>query len=213
MNILIVAATPKEALPLTEKLSSGAFPGVRLLITGIGMVNTAFQLGKAFGTECPDLAINLGIAGSFHRNFSIGETVEVVRERFSEVGAEDHDELIGLREMGFPLLVNKEGEKVWEILENSRPSALDLPKVSGVTVNRVHGNEQSIANLVERVNPDIETMESAAFFQACLLQNVPFMAFRGISNFVEPRNLRNWRIDKAIESVNENVIKLLHELT
>src|SRR5688500_15548027 len=102
MNILIVTATAFEAAPLAEAMN--LVPGrsadgklrqftygkheVHILCTGIGMTATAFYLGKTLGDQY-DLAINLGLAGSFSRNLEIGSVVNVYSDRFSELGAED----------------------------------------------------------------------------------------------------------------------------
>jgi futalosine hydrolase len=42
-----------------------------VLITGAGMVPTAFALGRQFSNHKYDLAINLGIAGSFDRSIAL----------------------------------------------------------------------------------------------------------------------------------------------
>ena len=54
----------------------------------------------------------------------------------------------------------------------------------------------------------IETMEGAAFFQACLTEGVAFSEIRAISNFVEARNRENWMINEAIERLNQFIIDL-----
>ena len=40
----------------------------------------------------------------------------------------------------------------------------NLNHVKAITVNTVHGNEDSISKIINRLNPDIETMEGAAIF-------------------------------------------------
>jgi futalosine hydrolase len=81
--------------------------------------------------------------------------------------------------------------------------------VTGVTVNTVHGNERSIAAVVQRFGPDVETMEGAAFMYACLIHGVQFAQVRAVSNFVEKRSRSAWRIPEAIASLAAVVIRVL----
>ncbi|HMQ88955.1 MAG TPA: hypothetical protein PKB07_15270, partial [Flavilitoribacter sp.] len=59
---------------------------------------------------------------------------------------------------------------------------------------------------------DIETMEGAAFFYVCLMESVPFLAIRSISNYVEARNREAWDIPGAIRALNDVVKGLLEIL-
>jgi hypothetical protein len=54
-----------------------------------------------------------------------------------------------------------------------------LPRVNGITVNTVHGNQDSIARVVDRVKPDVESMEGAAFMYACLMSGRALRAGAG----------------------------------
>ena len=56
---------------------------------------------------------------------------------------------------------------------------------------------------------EVESMEGAAFFQACLLSGTPFREFRVISNKIEPRNKASWKIKEAIEVMNKALIELI----
>src|SRR5688572_22217951 len=110
-KILIVAATAAEIASTLEKLGipvatdKGVFltsdgkHDVMVVITGVGMVNTAFELGKLIGTHF-DVVINAGLAGSFI-GFSPGDVVNVTQDCFSELGAEDDKKFISIDDMGF----------------------------------------------------------------------------------------------------------------
>ena len=87
-----------------------------------------------------------------------------------------------------------------------------LKPVKAITVNTVHGNKNSIQSTVNLFNPDIETMEGAAFFKVCNYFNVPCMQIRSISNRVEKRNKSNWDIDLAIANLNMEVEKIIMDL-
>jgi futalosine hydrolase len=72
-----------------------------------------------------------------------------------------------------------------------------------LTVNKVHGYDASIDLMQKKYNCDLETMEGAAFFYVCLMENVSFLQIRSVSNYVEPRNKENWDIPLAINNLND----------
>lgn len=221
MNILIVAATQAEVKPLLNKLTIKAQTGnfsmcsyksinVDVLITGVGMTATAYHLGK-FLSKKYDFALNLGLAGAFNKNIDLGEVVNVTYDRFSELGAEDGDNFLTLAEIKlqdeneFPFT---KGELVNSFF--SKNKIIDeLPKVSGVTVNTVHGNEESIEKIISRYHPYVESMEGAAFLFACLTEKIPCAQVRAISNYVEKRNRDAWKIPLAIENLNKKALEIL----
>jgi futalosine hydrolase len=201
MNILLVAATQVEIQPLlTHFTNEKPFD---VLITGVGMVATAFALGQQLAQKKYDLAINLGIAGSFDRRINLGEVVEVTEDIFAELGAEDDDQFLTIAQMGF-------GESTFSATyQLDAMLLLPIKKVRSITVNTVHGEEKSIQKIVERLNPQLESMEGAAFFYACKRSMVPALQIRSVSNYVEKRNRENWKIGLAVNNLNNFAIELL----
>ncbi len=111
MNILITVATIQEinpfinALALNQKTKNKLFNGrfkkynITILITGIGVVSTTYNLTKEILRTKYDLAFNVGIAGSFKKDIAIGDVVNVMEDRFSEFGVEDGDKFILFNEL------------------------------------------------------------------------------------------------------------------
>lgn len=194
-KILIVAATAFETAYLREKIKDNH---VQFLHTGIGMVNTAYHLGKYLAQNRPDFAINVGIAGSFDKNIALGEVVEIIEDTFSEMGAEDNGHFLDMESMGFAIT---EEPLLYNTITNVAPSFLEIKKVTALTVNTVHGEKNSILACEKRWNKQVETMEGAAFFQIMCMEKIPFYAFRSISNYVEPRNRENWQIPLALTNL------------
>ena len=192
MEVLIVAATELEVV--SENVRN--FP---VLITGVGMVNTAMNLTKELIKSDYDLVINMGIAGSFSDDVKIGDVVEVVEDTFSEIGFEDGDKFSEFTDFRIKT-------------SYSVKSKTNLRKAKGVTINTVHGKEDSITEIVNRINSDIETMEGASVFKACEELDVSCMQIRAISNNVEIRNKDNWDIDLAIRNLNSEVEKIIDTL-
>ena len=224
MNILLVSATPFEIRPLQEWLNAkftaqeeGIFQKngltVRLLVTGIGLTATAWNLGRRLALHPPDLALNVGIAGAFDRSLQLGDVVHVTSERFGDLGVEEADgRFTDLFELA--LLEPTDPPFVNGLLYN--PDAAQyrfLPPVRGLTVNKVHGNQASI-HAIQQKYPDaqVESMEGAAFFYACLQSGIPFLQIRSISNYVEPRNRAGWQLGLAIEALNTTVVEMIHGL-
>lgn len=210
MKILLVAATYQEIEPFIKKVAPKFNPEewinlgnnqIKISITGVGMVATAYALGVALHQESYDLALNVGIAGSFYRNIKLGQLVEVREDILSELGAEDDEEFLSLDELEL-------GEVEFNATDKYQIKQ-QLRKVTAITVNTVHGNEDSISLIRERVNPTIETMEGAAFFYACEEANIPGLQVRAISNYVEKRNKENWNLALAVKNLND---WLVHDL-
>tara|TARA_B110001454_G_C12611270_1_gene388788 strand:+ start:110 stop:688 length:579 start_codon:yes stop_codon:yes gene_type:complete len=192
MNVLIVAATKSE-------ITSDKISDLPILITGVGMVNTAINLTKALNNNDYDLVINMGVAGCFLDEIKIGEVVEVVEDCFSEIGFENGESFSEFSEFDIKMKYKVEGKT-------------SLRKVKGLTVNTVHGNENSIHKMVERLHPDIESMEGAAVFKVCEEMKIPCIQLRSISNKVEKRNKENWNLDLAISNLNIEVEKIITTL-
>jgi futalosine hydrolase len=84
-----------------------------------------------------------------------------------------------------------------------------LRKVKGITVNTVHGTQQSINDIKKRLNPITESMEGAAVLYCSEKEGIPCLQVRSISNYVEPRNKDSWKIGLAIKNLNEWAIGFL----
>jgi futalosine hydrolase len=220
-HIVVVAATKMEMLPLLRQWEPYEVPdapglynvemrSVRLLITGVGMTATAFALGQYLERyPATRLVINAGIAGALDTRLELGSVVHVVTERFGDLGADDATgQFIDFTQNG--LIPSDEPPFSGGRLINSMASdAAFLPNVHGITVQRVHGEASGI-EAFQRQYPDVqvESMEGAAVFYACLQAGVPFLQIRAISNYVEARNVARWVIGPAVT----NLCKTLTEL-
>jgi len=212
MQILVVSATSLEVESLKSEAGSKSQESkvknqeIDFLVTGVGMVATAFALGKHLTTHQYDLAINLGIAGSFDRNIATGEVVEIIEDQLSELGAEDDEAFLPIEALGF-------GESIFKTdVRLSSYTDQQLKQVSAITVNTVHGHEPSIKKLSGRIQPQLESMEGAAFFYACTQAGVPCLQIRAVSNYVEKRNRDAWQIGLAIKNLNSFAAELLKVL-
>ncbi|HTH83067.1 MAG TPA: futalosine hydrolase [Mucilaginibacter sp.] len=221
MRILIVAATQPEVEPLMEALGMhgdedepnlfntrhASIANCSVLITGAGMVPTAFALARHLPHNVYNLVINLGIAGSFDRNIALGELAEITEDTFAELGAEDDNNFISIEKLGFGASIFKPTSSISQFTKK-----VNLKQAKAITVNTVHGNDDSISSIVDRLNPQLESMEGAAFFYACRELKVPCIQIRAVSNYVEKRNRDNWQIGLAVKNLNTFALDLLKEL-
>jgi len=171
---------------------------VELLITGIGSVATTFWLTQTLLQRSYYRAISIGIAGSFSDDINIGETVQITEDCFADLGIDDNGVFRTLREAS--LTCDKHD---CDFISNPFPLPSSHQNVRGITVQTTSGSQQRIDTLERRLKPKVETMENAAFFFVCSMMQLPFATFRAISNRVEPRNRNKWRVEEAIENVNE----------
>jgi futalosine hydrolase len=86
-----------------------------------------------------------------------------------------------------------------------------LRKVNGITVNTVHGSEDSIKEVKDEFDPAVETMEGAAFLRCCETFK-SYYQLRAVSNYVEKRDRSKWDIPLAIGNVNDFVIKMIRTM-
>ena len=213
VRLLIVAATEAEVGPIRPKLSACHNHHVEVLITGVGLVATAARVSKHLGEATYDLALNVGVCGSFDPALTPGTAVHVVSECLSELGAEDGDAFLSIQELG--LLGGNEPPFEGGCLSGIAPptnAAIDaLPRVRGISVSTAHGHEPSIAAVVRRLNPQVESMEGAAFVYACLIHRVPSAQIRVVSNVVERRNRGAWKLADAIDVLARTTIAILDQ--
>ncbi|MGA3014515.1 MAG: futalosine hydrolase [Bacteroidales bacterium] len=225
MKMLITSATRFEIRPLMDNFTfiqnedAPLFQcqyrdnSVDFLITGMGTTPTAYYLGKILSQTKYDYVINAGICGSYTNLLPIGKVVNVTEENFCELGAENNDQFISLFQLG---LVEPDDPpfRSGKLINNTptEGSVLKgLEPARGITSNTIHGHAETIRKMRELFKPDIESMEGAAFFYACLLSGVPFHEIRSISNFVEERDKSKWDIPLALANLNNVLFEILKE--
>jgi futalosine hydrolase len=225
VRILVVTATDAEVSRLVAGLEPLPGPSPRLrayrrhahavdvLTTGAGMVATAMWCSGLFARERYDLALNAGVCGSFRAALIPGAVVHVTSDCIADLGAEDGDAFLTVHDLK---LVGEDefpyrGGRIVNVAPPRNTALAALEQVTGITVNTVHGNAATIARAVERLDPDIESMEGAAFMSSCLLHGVPFAQVRAVSNVVERRNRAAWKLGDAIGALGEEMLRIIED--
>lgn len=226
MRLLIVASSNREILDFANKLEfvhqiennyrsykiGDMF--VDILVTGYGSVFTAYHLTRALNMINYDLAINIGLAGSFDHFLEQGFVVNVVQDQYGDLGVEHKNKIYTLfeeelmDENEFPFaegILNSLGNFEIEEVESLIP-------VKGITLNTLYADPKWINILRDKYSPEIETMNGAAFFYVCLSEKVPFLQIRAISHFVEIRRIENWNIPSALQNLSSSLLSIIEEL-
>jgi futalosine hydrolase len=210
MNWLLAAATTKEISPfLNYYRNSGDNADIDVLITGIGLPATSYSLTKQLGMKRPDLVLQAGIAGCFDKNILQGSVVVVKQDTIADLSVIENKELKTMFDLGlikpnqFPFRNGWLMNPHKDILGKTR-----LKMVKAISVNHITTARQ-ISNLYQRTfQPVIESMEGAALHHVCLMEKIPFLQIRGISNYIGERNKTKWNIKDAITNLNQEIIKL-----
>lgn len=218
MNILLTAATILEIAPFTALIQQRAIQitdntyklgnhHVTILIAGIGMMPAAWSLSRYFATTKPDIAIQAGIAGSFRTEWPLGKTLAVNHEYLADLGAElasgDFNDLFDIQ-LWQPDIPPFTGISLTNTFQGIPPIP-HLETASSASINTVTGTLPSRDKLLAKYQPDLESMEGAAFHYACLMDRIPFLQIRTISNYVEQRDRSKWNIPLAVRELNQSL--------
>lgn len=216
MHLLICAATQKEIEPLVSFLKQqpqGNNHTIRLLVTGVGGLATAYHVTKEILARRPDYVLQAGIAGSFQQTVISGRVVFVFEEILGDLGVIENEGWqdvfdLGLQADEFPFtekkLINPYCED-WK--------TFGLPFVRSLSVNEINTNAGRLKLLNEKYTPVIESMEGGAFHYVCLHEKIPFMQLRAISNQVGERNKADWKMEEAIDNLNTELKRIIISLT
>jgi len=181
-----------------------------LLITGVGGFATTFHLTRLLSSTKYELILNIGVAGSYNRNWPLGTVVMVQCDQFGDLGAEDNEDFIDLFDMG---LANPSNQPYKDGKLTPLPNKLlvntQLVNAQGITVNKVHGNSRSIEKIIDKYLAEIETMEGAAVFYTANMFGISSVQIRAISNYVEPRNKANWQLVLALNNLFVETLKIM----
>jgi futalosine hydrolase len=226
LRILIVTASNRELVELLNQLEfvhqiEPAYKSyqygslqIDILVAGYASAFTVYYLTRALNMINYDLIINIGLAGSFDHFLEQGFVVNVIQDQFADLGVEYKNNLYTIfeeelmNENEFPFVEGKlNGIGNFEIEEID-----SLIPVKAITVNTLYSDPKWIKLMRNKFNPEIETMNGAAFFYVCLSEKVPFLQIRAISHFVEIRRIENWNIPSAIKNLTNSLISIFNEL-
>lgn len=198
MSILIVSATKMEIQPFLD-----VHPDAEILITGVGMPSTIYQLMMACFKKKYSAIIQVGLGGTFGDELKLGEAVTVERDCFADIGIWENEKIISVFDMGLCDPELPPFENGWLINRNLHQIETTAPQVKAVTVNLLTDNPVYIEQMKLKYGAKVESMEGAALHFICLQNEIPFLQIRGISNRIGERDKSKWKIEEAVRASND----------
>lgn len=225
MNILIVAAEQEEldcAINAYNNLKGklGEQVNVTFSLTGIGATQACHTVTReiflALMEQKPyDFVMDIGIAGSYDmEEFPMGSAAIVSEEHFGDLGFETDNGFKDLFQYG---ILQRNGIPYTN--GALKRVALPFPQVErqlakykegiGITVQTVTGDPEKVDSLIKRYHPHIESMEGAAVYFTCIMEKVPFVELRTVSNAVGERDMKKWDIPAALATLGKCCSEIL----
>jgi futalosine hydrolase len=209
MQILLCAATSLEIQPAIDFISDELKGKIEVTITGVGSMETAYQLTRHIIQNKPGLIIQAGIAGCFEEIEGV-KLVAIERDAPADLGVTENGKFNSVFEMGLADPDRFPFSNGWLVNKHSVLKELDIEKVSGITVNEVTTDPGRIAHY-RSFGAHVESMEGAALHYVALMENIPFLQLRAVSNFIGERDKSKWKIAESIAALNTKLISLLKQ--
>ncbi len=218
MKCLLIAATAKEISPFLQHIndSSKSFYidfELDVLVTGVGLTASTYSITRQLALKKPDFVVQAGIAGSFTKKLSPGSVVVVKKEIIADLGVIEKKTWLDSFDLkladpnSFPFKSAALINPYATLLKRTR-----LKSVNAVTVNQITTAKKTIDIYAEKYKAAIESMEGAALHYVCLMEDVPFLQVRAISNYVGERNKKNWKLKESVQQLNNELIRLVESL-
>jgi futalosine hydrolase len=216
MNCLVVAATAIEIRPFLEQLGndslSSKIPATDVLISGIGLTATTYSLSGQVRIKRPDLVIQAGVGGCFDPSVPLGTVLAVKQEAIADQSVIELNQLRTLFDLQLVPQDQYPYQKGWLLNKSEVLKKTRLKKVKGISVNEITTSRQKVRFYQETFQPVVESMEGAALHYVCLMEKIPFIQLRSVSNYIAERNKKNWNMKESIGNLNQALIKLLASL-
>ena len=210
MDILLIAATAKEIEPFFEYYrNTKKTQNIDVLITGIGLTATTYRLLKQLQLKRPGLVIQAGVAGCFDGKIPLGAVVAVKKETIADQSVIELKKLKTLFDLQLVPHDQFPFKKGWLENNNEALKKLKLKKVNAISVNEITTSKQRVRFYEESFSPKIESMEGAALHYTCLMEKIPFLQLRSISNYIAERNKTKWDMKRSIVNLNNELIHVL----
>lgn len=195
MKIAVIFPTKDESKQFKRE-------DVDVIFGGVGLIASTYSTTKYLLTSKPDIIIMAGIAGVYKgSDLTIGDSVIVSRERISDLGF--------FNEHGF-----KDFSKMALDMDFDKSIDLDSPYIDSKLPFKVAVSNSmncAMASFVDVEGVDVENMEGAGFFYACMKEGVKFYELRTISNEVNLTH-DDWDYDKSITNLTTELNRLIDYL-
>ena len=214
MNCLVIAATPIEIAPfLTYLKKEKKFKyEIDVLITGIGLTAATYALLNQINIKKPAFIIQAGVGGCFDINIKLGTVVAIKKETIADQSVVELKTLKTLFDLKLLPQNKNPFSNGWLVNSNDILRKIKLKKVTGISVNEITTDKKKVKLYRDRFKPVIESMEGAALHYVSLMEKIPFLQIRSVSNYIAERNKQKWNMKEAVENLNKELISILIQL-
>ena len=185
---------------------------IDVLITGIGLTAATYSLTRQLHIKRPDIIIQAGVGGCFDTKHPLGSVFAIKQEAIADQSVVELDKLKTMFDLKLVPQNQYPFSKGWLVNENEVLKKIKLKKVIAVSTNEITTSKQKVKFYKETFKPVIESMEGAALHYVCLMEKIPFLQIRSISNYIGERNKKNWNMKESIINLNKELTSLLYKL-
>ena len=214
MHLLVCAATALEIKPTLETINRDQElrSKTSFVITGIGLAAATYHITKMLHTNRPSLVLQAGICGSLSNDLQLGEVLVIRSECIGDLGVTQERSFHSI----FDLKLQDPDEYPWKkgklYNNNSLLASCGLNVVDATTVNEITTTGARVEYYKEKLQTDVESMEGAALHYSCLLEKIPFLQVRAVSNYATERDKSKWQMSKAVANLNIKVLELISKI-
>lgn len=179
-------------------------------LCGFGPIVSGIRTSRLLAHHRPSRTILIGVAGAFSPDLNCGESIEFSEVACYGVGAGTGTEFISTDDMGW---------KQWK----SPDDELTISDTIGLEANQKHARKQLLScTAASASEADVflrlknfpmavaEDMEGFSVAASCKFDRQPLRIIRGISNRVGDRNKNNWKLQDAMQAVEQHLKQVLH---
>ncbi|MDP4131738.1 MAG: futalosine hydrolase [Bacteroidota bacterium] len=226
MRILLISATPPELRQTAEWLEAATHESREVarpqhdslplqteqLITGVGQLQTAYCLLKKICTHRPDFVIQAGIGGSTDAKH-IGQVFGIHSDSLADLGVKEKAGFKSIFDLSlgnpehFPFSDGSLKNPYTHLMAWSGFSFLE-----GITVNEISTTRSRIQALKQKSSCFVESMEGAALHYVCLMEKIPFLQIRSVSNVLGERDKSRWKLSESLTNLNVALIRFIKKL-
>jgi futalosine hydrolase len=182
------------------------------LVSGIGLTATTYSLTRQIQVKRPAMIIQAGVGGCFDTRISLGSVLAIKQEAIGDQSVIELDKLKTMFDLDLVPQDRHPFSKGWLVNKGEAFKKLKLKKVKAISVNEITTSKQKVKFYKDRFDPVVESMEGAALHYVCLMEKIPFIQIRSVSNYIAERNKKNWNMKESIINLNKELLKIVESL-
>jgi futalosine hydrolase len=189
-------------------------------VSGVGKTNAARAATLLIQDFSPCIVVNFGIGGAYPSSgLKLGDIAVASKEVYADEGVLLKGGFHTLELMDIPLVkmgrlryFNEfpvDPELAGTMMEAAMAGGFGVRKGIFATVSTCTGTRKRAEELSKRFGAICENMEGAAVAHNCLIQRIPFIEVRGISNIAKERDTSKWEIRPASINCQKTIIEFV----